>query len=210
MRVYLDRGFLGNICPVLSCNTRFPLKINIQLNRRLVIGSSKASVIIRSFCSLKRKMPLMNIFRVVMGMAIRMCRCYLKHKKTEEIQINQRYIREQGQIFKLSAYETIRTNCLQTNNIVLAKDGSESNRTNTRFTMAKIGLLLKVLKTLAYISKRLFLAYLSSVLYMHDRIFNQGCSSEHPRVNVAMPLRIHLVDLNIVRIEAQLTNYLND
>lgn len=84
---YLNRSFLGNICPIFSCNATFPVKINSQLNRRLVNSSSKASVIVCTFGSLKRKMPLMNILRVVMGMAIPLCRRYLKHKTPEEIQI---------------------------------------------------------------------------------------------------------------------------
>lgn len=101
IRAYLNRGFLGNICPVFSCNATFPLKINSQLNRRVVISSSKASVIVCTFRSLKRKMPLVNIFRVVMGMAIPLCRRYLKHKKNRRNPDNQMYIGEQGQIFKL-------------------------------------------------------------------------------------------------------------
>lgn len=83
-KAYFNRTFLSYTGPVLSSYNRFPIKIDSQSNRGLMVSSIEARHIISSFRSFKSKMPLRHIVRIVIGIPV--CRCHLNH--TNQIKVH--------------------------------------------------------------------------------------------------------------------------
>lgn len=82
---YFNLSFLSNIWPILSSNTRFPIKVNWERHHRLVISCPKTSHIIASLRCSKCKGTRTHSIAIVIIVAMGWCNLYLHTSKTTSI-----------------------------------------------------------------------------------------------------------------------------